>query len=148
MASRTISTFSCDIARAVSRESRVLARAAPQAGEGGPGGFPRTRREAAELARGALTRHAQILGEAVEYELTDRNAASGRRRRVKAARPQRTWVEPEQLASPLEAATGSGRCSRSSPVAGCVSVRRARATGPTSASPRRRSTSVAPKTDA
>jgi integrase len=101
--------FSSDIARAVSRESRVLARAALQAGEGGPGGFPRTRREAAELARGALTRLAQILGEAVEYELIDRNAASGRRRRVKAARPQRTWVEPEQLASLLEAATGTLR---------------------------------------
>jgi integrase len=39
-----------------------------------------------------------ILDVAIEYELIDRaNPARGRRRRVKAPKPQRTWVEPEQL---------------------------------------------------
>jgi integrase len=52
-----------------------------------------------------LTRLAQILGEAQEYELIDRNPASERKRRVKAPSPARTWVEPEQLPSLLEAAS-------------------------------------------
>lgn len=56
-----------------------------------------------------LTRLAQILEEAVEYELIDRNPARGRRRRVKASRPARTWVEPEQLPTLIEAATGTLR---------------------------------------
>jgi integrase len=74
--------------------------------------------KAAKLAEGriapsqinkCLTRLGQILEEAVEYELLDRNPASGKRRRVKASRPARTWVEPEQLPSLLEAATGTLR---------------------------------------
>jgi integrase len=56
-----------------------------------------------------LTRLAQILGEAVEYELIARNPASGRRRRVNAPKTQRTWVEPEQLSTLLESATGTLR---------------------------------------
>jgi integrase len=48
---------------------------------------------------------AMILDTAIEYELVDRaNAARGRRRRVKAPKPQRTWVEPEQLLALIEAA--------------------------------------------
>lgn len=48
---------------------------------------------------------AQILDVAIEYELLDRaNPARGRRRRVKAPKPQRTWVEAEQLTALLEAA--------------------------------------------
>jgi integrase len=48
---------------------------------------------------------AMIMDVAIEYELTDRaNPARGRRRRVKAPKPNRTWVEPEQLPSLLEAA--------------------------------------------
>ena len=48
---------------------------------------------------------AQILDVAIEYELIDgANPARGRRRRVKVAKPQRTWVEPEQLLALLEAA--------------------------------------------
>jgi integrase len=48
---------------------------------------------------------AQILDVAVEYELLDRaNPARGRRRRVKAPKPQRTWVEAEQLPALLDAA--------------------------------------------
>ena len=48
---------------------------------------------------------AQIMDVAIEYELVDRaNPARGRRRRVKAPRPQRTWVEPEQLVALIEAA--------------------------------------------
>lgn len=51
-----------------------------------------------------LTRLAQILEEAVEYGHLDRNVARGRRRRVKGTRPARSWVEPEQLPSLLDAA--------------------------------------------
>lgn len=48
---------------------------------------------------------AQILDVAIEYEFLDRaNPARGRRRRVKAPKPQRTWVEAEQLPALLEAA--------------------------------------------
>lgn len=46
---------------------------------------------------------AQIMDMAIEYELVERaNPARGRRRRVKVTKPQRTWVEPEQLMALLE----------------------------------------------
>ena len=46
---------------------------------------------------------AQILDVAGEYGyLAGANPARGRRRRVKAARPQRSWVEPEQLMALLD----------------------------------------------
>jgi integrase len=51
-----------------------------------------------------LTRLAQVLEEAVEYGIIPSNPARGRRRRVKASRPQRSWVEPEQLPALLDAA--------------------------------------------
>ena len=48
---------------------------------------------------------AQIFDMTMEYELVDRaNPARGRRRRVKAPKPRRTWVEPEQLLALIEAA--------------------------------------------
>jgi integrase len=47
---------------------------------------------------------AQILETAVEYELVPSNAAAGKRRRLKADRPARPWVEPEQLVAFLESA--------------------------------------------
>jgi integrase len=48
---------------------------------------------------------AQVMDMAIEYELTDRaNPARGRRRRVKVPKPDRTWVEPEQLLALLTAA--------------------------------------------
>lgn len=50
---------------------------------------------------------AMILETAQEYGHLDpnlRNPASGRRRRLKEPKPRRTWVEPEQLPSLLEAA--------------------------------------------
>ncbi len=48
---------------------------------------------------------AMVLDVAIEYELIDRaNPARGRRRRVKAPKPQRTWVEPEQLLALVEGA--------------------------------------------
>ena len=57
-----------------------------------------------------LKRLAQIYDVAIEYELTDRaNPARGRRRRVKVSPTQRTWVEPEQLPSLLEAASSPMR---------------------------------------
>jgi integrase len=51
-----------------------------------------------------LVRLAQVLEEAVEYGHLVTNPASGRRRRVKASRPPRSWVEPEQLPALLAAA--------------------------------------------
>lgn len=48
---------------------------------------------------------AMVIDAAIEYELIDRaNPARGRRRRVKVPKPKRTWVEPEQLLSLVEAA--------------------------------------------
>src|SRR5262245_32223998 len=53
------------------------------------------------LSNGSINhtlRHlAQILETAVEYELIPSNPATGRRRRLKATKPARPWVEPEQL---------------------------------------------------
>jgi hypothetical protein len=51
-----------------------------------------------------LTRLAQILAVAVEYELIPANPAAGKRRRVKGTKPRRPWVEPEQLMTLLQAA--------------------------------------------
>ena len=51
-----------------------------------------------------LKRLSQILELAEEYDRIPRNPARGRRRRVKAPAPRRTWVEPEQLLSLIEAA--------------------------------------------
>jgi integrase len=48
---------------------------------------------------------AMILDRAIEYELYEKaNPARGRNRRVKVPKVRRTWVEPEQLLSLLEAA--------------------------------------------
>jgi integrase len=53
---------------------------------------------------------AQVLETAVEYGLIDSNPASGKRRRLKASKPSRPWVEPEQLPALLDAAPeGAGR---------------------------------------
>jgi integrase len=64
------------------------------------------------LSNGSINhtlRHlAQILETAVEYGLIDSNPASGRRRRLKATKPARPWVEPEQLMALLDAASGLG----------------------------------------
>jgi integrase len=51
---------------------------------------------------------AMIYDLAIEYELTERaNPARGRRRRVKVGKPQRTWVEPEQLMALIESASST-----------------------------------------
>ncbi len=52
---------------------------------------------------------AQVLETACEYDLIPTNPASGKRRRLKSDRPSRPWVEPEQLPSLLDAASGVGR---------------------------------------
>ena len=52
-----------------------------------------------------LTRLAQVLEQAVEYGHLPSNPAAGKRRRVKATAPRRSWLEPEQVA-PLVAAAG------------------------------------------
>jgi integrase len=46
---------------------------------------------------------ARVLEMAVEYELIQFNPARGRRRRLKAAQPKRTWLEPEQVKLLLDA---------------------------------------------
>ena len=51
-----------------------------------------------------LTRLAQVLEAAVEYGYLERNPARGRRRRLKATTPKRTWIESEQVAPLLDAA--------------------------------------------
>lgn len=51
-----------------------------------------------------ITRLAQILEQAVEYDLIVANPARGRRRRLKADRPRRAFVLPEQLPALLVAA--------------------------------------------
>jgi integrase len=43
------------------------------------------------------------------YGLLESNPALGKRRRLKAARPSRPWVEPEQLPALLDASSGVGR---------------------------------------
>ena len=50
----------------------------------------------------------QVLETAVEYGLIATNPAAGKRRRLKAAKPSRPWVEPEQLPALLDAARGDG----------------------------------------
>lgn len=50
-----------------------------------------------------IARLAQILGEALEYGHIERNPARGPRRRLRGQRPQRSWVEPEQLPALLAA---------------------------------------------
>ncbi|MGH2904134.1 MAG: tyrosine-type recombinase/integrase [Solirubrobacteraceae bacterium] len=54
-----------------------------------------------------ITLLAEILEMAVEYQQIPFNPARGRRRRLKAAQPKRTWLEPEQV-KPLLAATVRG----------------------------------------
>ncbi len=60
------------------------------------------------LSNGSINhtlRHlAQVLEVAVDDELLSSNPASGNRRRLKAAKPARPWVEPEQLMAFLESA--------------------------------------------
>lgn len=67
---------------------------------------------AAKLREGALSaatinktisRLASILGDAVEYDVLVANVAAGRKRRLKAARPRRAFVMPEQLMALLKA---------------------------------------------
>lgn len=52
-----------------------------------------------------LKRLSQILEVAEEYDYIARNPARGKRRRVKAPKVQRSWVEPEQTLTLMEAAS-------------------------------------------
>jgi integrase len=65
------------------------------------------------LSNGSINhtlRHlAQIFETAVEYELIPSNPAAGKRRRLKASKPARPWVEPEQLMALLDGSSGVGR---------------------------------------
>jgi integrase len=60
-----------------------------------------------------ITRLAQILEVAVEYELIDRNPAKGKRRRVKASKPAAVWLQDaEQISALLDAAGELDRAAR------------------------------------
>lgn len=65
------------------------------------------------LSNGSINhtlRHlSQILEVAAEYELIQSNPAAGKRRRLKASKPARPWVEPEQLMALLDGSSGVGR---------------------------------------
>ena len=50
-----------------------------------------------------LTRLAQVLGDAVEYDLIPLNPASGKRRRLKVRSTEKSWVKPQQLMCLLDA---------------------------------------------
>jgi integrase len=69
------------------------------------------RREGRSLSNGSINETlnllAQVLEMAVEYGHIQFNPARGRRRRLKATQPKRTWLEPEQI-KPLLDATGRG----------------------------------------
>jgi len=52
---------------------------------------------------------AQVLETAVEYGLLAQNPASGKRRRLKSTRPNRPWVEPQQLPALLDSAKTGNR---------------------------------------
>ncbi|MDX6699470.1 MAG: integrase [Solirubrobacteraceae bacterium] len=63
------------------------------------------RRLSNETINKSLTRLAQILEVAVEYDLIARNPAAGKRRRLKVERPQRSYLDrSDQIASLLDAA--------------------------------------------
>jgi integrase len=58
---------------------------------------------------------AQVLELAVEYGHIQFNPARGRRRRLKAAQPKRTWLEPEQIKPLLDATVRGQRGGKSTP---------------------------------
>jgi len=58
---------------------------------------------------------AQVLEMAVEYEHIQFNPARGKRRRLKAAQPKRTWLEPEQVKPLLDATVRGLRAGRTMP---------------------------------
>lgn len=58
---------------------------------------------------------AQVLELAVEYEHIQFNPARGRRRRLKAAQPKRTWLEPEQIKPLLDATVRGQRGGKTTP---------------------------------
>jgi integrase len=71
---------------------------------------PTTERGLSNSSINHTLRHlSQILEVAVEYGLISSNSAAGKRRRLKAAKPARPWVEPEQLMALLDASSDVGR---------------------------------------
>jgi len=55
---------------------------------------------------------AQVLDDAVEYGHLEVNPARGRKRRLKAAKPRRTWLELDEVRALLDAGGSRARCSR------------------------------------
>jgi hypothetical protein len=103
------------------------------------------------LSNGSINhtlRHlAQILETAVEYELIASNPAAGRRCRLKATKPARPWVEPEQLMAFLDNAPNRvGQVLLAiSQARAYGSGRRSRCVGATSTSVPERCTCVTPR---
>jgi len=64
---------------------------------------------------GTLNMLAQLLEVAVEYGHIPFNPARGRRRRLKAAQPKRTWLEPEQVKPLLDATVVGMRGGKTKP---------------------------------
>lgn len=64
---------------------------------------------------GTLNLLAQLLEVAVEYGHIPFNPARGRRRRLKAAQPKRTWLEPEQVKPLLDATVVGMRGGKTKP---------------------------------
>jgi hypothetical protein len=86
-----------------------------------------------------LTRLAQILEVAVEYEMIQGNPARGSNRRLATKKPRRAFVSPEQLPALLAASEGllkgrAGRSWRRSPGRACGSARRSSCVSATSTS--------------
>jgi integrase len=72
-----------------------------------------------------------ILTEAVEHELIVANPATGRRRRLKAAAPRRTWLMPDEVFDLINAAERIDRAIRPATRENAVRVRRMREQGRT-----------------
>jgi hypothetical protein len=58
-----------------------------------------------------LTTLAQVLDDAVEFGYVETNVARGKRRRLKATRPKRTWLELHEVQALLAASGGIGHSS-------------------------------------
>jgi hypothetical protein len=85
-----------------------------------------------------LVRLAQILEDAVDYELIPANPAVGKQRRLKSTKPRRPWVAPEQLAALLETAGRNRPLIGTWPGRGSACRKRSTSSGETSTSPEAR----------
>jgi hypothetical protein len=78
---------------------------------------------------------AQITDTAIEYGYAQTNPARGKRRRLKAPKPRRTWLEIDEARALLEAAREDRTLLATMMLAACASARPRRSDGRTSTSP-------------